>query len=167
MRFLVLFVAMFALCAGPVLAQDAPDAAREHHLDLAGRYLELTQGADSAKLLREYIEQGFGGDELPDDQRSWLADQFTALFQKALDAAITEARDDVADNFTLAELEAVVAFYETPMGRSIARKNLQAGMALQQAMTPHLVTGMTSLGEKFCQRFDCGDPGQAAAKSGR
>ncbi|RZJ30773.1 MAG: DUF2059 domain-containing protein [Brevundimonas sp.] len=167
MRVLILVAAVFSLCAGPVLAQDAPDVARARHLELAGRYLELTQGADATKLLRDYIEDGYGQTDLPSDQRSWLADQFTSMFEDALDIAIVEVRDEVADTFTLAELEAAVAFYDTPMGRSISRKNLEAGMALQQAMMPHLMTGVTAMGEKFCQRFDCGELGEAAAKSRR
>lgn len=167
MRFLALLITVLSLCAGPVLAQDAPDAARQHQLDLAGRYLHLTQGADSTKLLREYIEAGYGEMDLPDDQRTWLADQFTVIFDEALTMAITEVRAEVADTFTAAELEAVVAFYETPMGRSIARKNLEAGMALQQAMMPHLLTSATAMGEKFCLRFDCEAMGDATAKSRR
>lgn len=167
MRVLALVLAVFSLCAGPVLAQDAPDAARQHQLDLAGRYLHLTQGADSTKLLREYIEDGYGEMDLPDDQRVWLADQFTTVFEQALTLAITEVRGEIADTFTVAELEAAVAFYETPMGRSIARKNLEAGMALQQAMMPHLMSSVTAMGEKFCLRFDCEVMGEAAAKSRR
>lgn len=167
MRFLVLMAAFVAFCAGPVLAQDAPDPARAQQLELAGRYLELTQGADTAKVLREQIENSYGESDLPDDQRVWLTDQMTAMFEDILDAAILEVRDDVADSFTRAELEAAVAFYETPMGRSIARKDLEMNAAMQEAMMPELMTRIGSLGEKFCQRFDCSAMGEAAAKSGR
>ncbi|WP_420471861.1 DUF2059 domain-containing protein [Brevundimonas sp. FT23042] len=162
MRVLVLVVAFFSLCAGPVLAQDA---ARERQLELAGRYLQLTQATDATKVLRDFLEEAYGEMDLPDDQRAWLADQFTTVFQDAMTFAISEVRAEVADTFTIAELEAAVAFYETPMGRSIARKNLEAGLALQQAMMPHVYGSVTSLSEKFCLRFDCTELGEAEAKS--
>lgn len=167
MRLPVLFAVLLAFAAGPALAQSAPDAARERQLELAGRYLELTQGADTAKLIREQIEEGYAEATLPEDQRAWLTDQMSTMFEEALDLAITEIRDDVADSFTTAELEAAVAFYETPMGRSIARKDLEMSAAMQEAMMPHLMTRITSMSEKFCQRFDCAAMGQSAAKSGR
>ncbi|WP_420479387.1 DUF2059 domain-containing protein [Brevundimonas sp. FT23028] len=162
MRVLVLVAAVFSLCAGPALAQDA---ARERQLDLAGRYLQLTQGTDATKIMRGYLDEAYGEMDLPDDQRTWLADQFSTIFEEALSIAIGEVRAEVADTFTAAELEAAVGFYETPMGRSIARKNLEAGMALQQAMMPYVLESVTSLSEKFCLRFDCTELGEAAAKS--
>lgn len=165
MRFLVLFAALFALSAGPVLAQDAPDAARQRHLDLAGRYLELTSGEDSVKVIREQLEAGYAEAELPMEQRAWLTDQMTSLFEEVLALTIVEVRDDVADSFTVAELEAAVAFYETPVGRSIANKSIEIGMAIQEAMMPLLLSRMASMNEKFCQRFDCAATGRTAAKS--
>ncbi|RZJ47039.1 MAG: DUF2059 domain-containing protein [Brevundimonas sp.] len=165
MRLIAVFAALFVFSVGPVLAQEPPDAARTRQLELAGRYLELTQGADTAKLIREQIEEGYGDAELPADQRAWLTDQMTSMFEEALSAAIVEIRDDVADTFTTAELEAAVAFYDTPMGRSIARKDLEMSAAMQQAMMPHLLTRITSMSEKFCQRFDCTAMGETAAKS--
>lgn len=165
MRFLVVFAALAAFSAGPVLAQDAPDAARQRQLELAGRYLELTQGADTAKLIREQIESGYGEDSMPAEQRAWLTDQMTSMFEEVLDTAMAEVRDDVADSFTTAELEAAVAFYDTPMGRSIARKDLEMSAVMQEAMMPHLMTRIASMSEKFCQRFDCSTMGETAAKS--
>jgi len=165
MRFLVLFAALVAFSAGPVLAQNAPDAARQHQLELAGRYLQLTQGADTMKLVRERLEDGFGEGDMPADQRAWLTDQMISMFEEEFQAAIAEVRDDVADSFTPAELEAAVAFYDTPMGRSIARKDLEMSAAMQEAMLPNLTARMMSMSEKFCQRFDCTAMGETAAKS--
>ncbi|MDQ8028206.1 MAG: DUF2059 domain-containing protein [Brevundimonas sp.] len=166
MRLLVSFIALFLLCAGPASAQDAPDAARQRQLDLAGRYLELTQGADASKLVRSYMEDAYAEMELPADQRVWLTDQMTAIFEEVMAATIADIRDDVADEFTTAELEAAVAFYETPMGRSIARKTLEMSLEMQEAMMPHLMPRMTSMSDKFCQRFDCTEMSEAAAKAG-
>ena len=167
MRFFVLFAVLFAVSAGPALAQDAPDAARQRQLDLAGRYLELTQGADMLKVMREQIEEGYGDSELPAHQRAWLTDQITSMFEDVLEIAIAEVRDDVADSFTTTELQAAVAFYETPMGRSIARKQIEMSVEMQEAMMPTLMTRVATMGEKFCQRFDCSETSDAAAKSGR
>jgi hypothetical protein len=167
MRLLVSFIALFVLCVGPVLAQDAPDAARERQLDLAGRYLQLTQGGDAAKLVRSYMEDAYAEMDLPADQQVWLTDQMTLMFEEVMAATIADVRDDVADAFTTAELEAAVAFYETPMGRSIARKTMEMSLEMQEAMMPHLMPRIASMDDKFCQRFDCTEITEAAAKSGR
>ncbi|RYG08727.1 MAG: DUF2059 domain-containing protein, partial [Caulobacteraceae bacterium] len=153
-----------AFSAGPVLAQDT---ARQHQLELAGRYLELTSVGDSAKMVREQLEAEYAEADLPTDQRAWLTDQMTAMFEDVMALTIADVRDDVADTFTVAELEAAVAFYETPMGRSISSKNIEIGMAIQEAMAPHLTSRITAMSQKFCQRFDCAAMGQSAAKSGR
>lgn len=167
MRLLASFIAVFMLGVGPVLAQEAPDAARQHQLDLAERYLELTQGSDVTKAFRDYIEETYDASNLPADQRIWLTDQMTAMLEEVMALTLAEVQEDVADSFTTAELEAVVAFYETPMGRSIARKTVGLGVEMQEAMMPHLMTRVTTMGEKFCQQFDCSEMADAAAKSRR
>lgn len=81
-----------------------------------------------------------------------------------LELALADVRDDVADSFTAPELDALIAFYDTPLGRSIINKEAEISIALQEAMAPHLMIRMATVGEKFCQRFDCSDMGGPGAK---
>ena len=164
MRIFAVIAAILAVAASPAAAQTAPDAARQRQLDLAERYLTLTQGGDLLKQVRRQIEDGYGESGLPEEQRAWMTENMSDILEDVIEATIAELRDDVADSFTTAELEAAVAFYESPMGRSIVLKQVDMNADIQEVMAPLLIPRMTSLMEKFCQRFDCAALGAAAAK---
>ena len=176
----IISAAALTIPAGPALTQTAPepllrvvveeppaDPARQAHLELAERYLELTQGGDLVKQMRGQMEQNYGASGMPAEQRDWMVDSMADLLAEVMTLAIEELRDDVADSFTVDELETAIAFYDSPMGRSIVRKQVDMNMELQQVMMPLLMPRMASMMEKFCLRFDCSAMGEAAAKSVR
>ncbi|MBJ7447208.1 DUF2059 domain-containing protein [Brevundimonas sp.] len=171
MRSLIIAVAALCLTGPAALAQEASSqdqlvvvAAPDPRLALADRYLALTVDLDVDKMMREQMEEGFAGSEATEEQRVWMTEQMTALYETVIDKAMLDMRGDVAELYTQPELEALVALYESPLGPSLARKNMQAGMLMQEAMMPHLLTGMTDVFEKYCLRFDCEAMGAAAAK---
>lgn len=167
MRILVVIAAVLLVSAAPVVAQEAPDAARQAQLNLAGRYLELAQGAGMDKIVRQQLEAFYAEGALPEDQRAWLTETMATTYQDVMTLVIAEMRDDVADRFTTAELEALIAFYDTPLGRSIVSKEVEMSLAMEQAMMPHLMTRLEAVSEKFCLRFDCSAAGEAAHKGFR
>ncbi len=171
MRSLIIAVAALALTGPVALAQEAVvedqlvvvvDA--DPRLALADRYLALTVDLDVDKLMREQMEQGFAGSPATEEQREWMTDQMTGLYEDVIGKAVRDMRADVAELYTQPELEALVELYEGPLGPSLARKNMEAGMLMQEAMMPHLISGMTDVFEKYCLRFDCEALGAAAAK---
>ncbi len=166
MRVLAVLVAVATLWVTPALAQTASetDPARTAHLELADRYLELTQGGELMKQMREQIEEGYADVELPADQRQWITQNLSDMLEEVLNLTLTEMRDDVADSFTVQELEASIAFYSSPTGRSVVRKQVDMNAAFQEVMAPLMVPRMGSIMEKFCQRFDCAAIGASAAK---
>lgn len=167
MRVLAIIAAVLAVSAGPAIGQEAPDAARQAQLERADQYLELAQGTGMAKLVREQLEEFYADGSIPEDERAWLADQMTTVYEDVMELVVAEMRDDVADRFSAAELDALIAFYGTPTGRAIINKEAELSLAIQQAMMPHLMTRMTAVGEKFCLRFDCSTLGESAAKGFR
>ena len=168
MRVLMGLVAAMALSgAAPAMAQTASGPAREQQLALADRYLTLTQGGEVLKQLRRQIEEGFGEQEMPAEQRAWMSENLSTMMEDVVVATIAEMRDDVADDFTAEELQGAVAFFESPLGRSVVRKQVDLNAEMQEAMTPLIVPRLTTMMEKFCLRFDCGAMGAAAAKSGQ
>lgn len=171
MRSLIIAVALVAMSAPAALAQDTSSgdqlivvAEPDPRLALADRYLALTVDLDVDKLMREQMEQGFAGSPATDEQRDWMTEQMSGLYEEVIGKAMQDMRGDVAELYTLPELQALVAFYEGPMGASLARKNMEAGMLMQEAMMPYLITGMTDVFEKYCLRFDCEALGAAMAK---
>lgn len=167
MRIIVILAVLLAAWAGPAVAQTAPNPARQSHLDLAERYLDLTQGGDLLKQMRGQIEEGYGESDLPAEQRAWMVENFSEMFTEVMATTLVEMRDDVADSFTVQELETAIAFYQSPIGRSVVRKQVDMNLEIQQVMMPLLAPRMTDLMEKFCLRFDCAALGEAAAKQGR
>ena len=171
MRSLIIAVAMLVMSAPCALAQEAASeelllvvVEADPRLALADRYLALTVDLDVDKLMRQQMEQGFADGTATAEQRTWITDQMTGLYSDVIDKTVIEMRTGVAELYTQAELEALVALYEGPMGASLARKNVEVGMLMQEAMMPHLITGMTDVFEKYCLRFDCEALGAAAAK---
>ena len=167
MRAIAIIAAVLAVSAGPAFAQTAPDAARQNHLALAERYLILTQGGDLVKQMRGQLEESYDASGLPAEQRAWLIESVSETLAEVMDATVEEFQDDVADSFTVPELESAIAFYESPVGRSIVRKQVDMNIAMQETMSSLLMPRMAGLMEKFCLRFDCSAMGEAAAKQGR
>jgi uncharacterized protein len=164
MRIIAIVFSVLAMWAGPALAQTAPDAARQSRLALSERYLELTQGGDLIKEIREQLEADYGETELPEAQRVWFVERMTVVLEEVVAATLVELRDDVADSFTSEELETAIAFYDSPVGRSVVRKQMALNAELQQIMMRLLMPRVTELMEKYCLRFDCSAAGAAAAK---
>ncbi len=163
MRIFILILAALSLgLAAPAAAQDSAGEARR--LMLAERYLEVTQGESLRKSIAGYFEEAFGNADMPADQRAWLTQHMTAAFDEAMRATFSDLTDDVAELYTERELEALIAFFDTPLGRSITEKSFEFGIRLETAMTPHLTTLFTRLGEKFCARFECAANEDAASK---
>lgn len=143
---------------------------REQRLALADRYLVITMSPDMFSAMNEEIRRSFEeSEDLAATEREWLVANFTPMMSDVLTKTIADMRQPVADLFTAEELEALIAFNSTPLGASIARKNVRFGTDLQTAMAPHMMAAVTSLMEKYCTRFDCGSDASgaaAAAKSG-
>lgn len=150
---LALGLSMFA--AAPAMARDGDD---EQRLALAEQYLELTQGPNLKKTVESYFAEVFAKSEAPVEQRAWLTENMSAVFEVAMDATFADLTDDVAEIYTVEELEAMIAFFDTPMGRSITIKSFDFGVRMQAVMMPHLTTAFAQLGEKYCARFECGTP---------
>ena len=171
MRSLIIAVMALCLTEPDALAQETSSQDRlvvvtdtDPRLALADRYLALTVDLDVDKMMREQMEEGFANSPATEEQRVWMTEQMTALYESVIDKAVLDMRGDVAELYTQPELEALVALYESPLGPSLARKNMQAGMLMQEAMMPHLITGISDVFEKYCLRFDCEAMGAAAAK---
>lgn len=154
MRIVILILATLWLgVAAPAAAQDSAGEARR--LVLAERYLEVTQGESLRKSIAAYFEEAFAKADMPTDQRDWLTQHMTVAFDEAMQATFADLTDDVAELYSEAELEALITFFDTPLGRSVTAKSFEFGIRLETVMTPHLTALFIQLDEKFCARFGC------------
>src|ERR1700738_961296 len=118
-------LAAFCFCSS-ALAQDAalppPDAAK---IAVATRVLEETHAVDNmtsvmdtmiAPMIQAIKQQSPG---VPDDQLKIIADMLPEELHKLVPQAIALNAQVYASHFTLEELNAIEAFYQTPLGQKI------------------------------------------------
>jgi len=156
-------VAGSALVATPVRASDAPQAATAsstRQLELARRYVDLMMSDQFEGVIREMI-----GDEaerdptLPEADRQFLVDLTTELTTDLIPQMINELVPVYAAAFTEAELEALVAFYDTEMGRSIAAKSVQVMPEENRAVMSVMPQMLDKMAARMCQHYGC-EPGE-------
>jgi len=99
---------------------------------------------------------------LSDEQRAWYTANALSIFRPHMQSMIDTMQRQYAEVFTANELAALVAFYETPEGRIISRKQSEVGAMLGENMGAVTTAYLTDLMTKFCAVFDCPTSGTAA-----
>ena len=125
-----------------ILAVSAPAMAQEippEQLDLARKYVELTDR--SAVYETTLVEIAIGSMRQIVQQNPDIADQTNAAITKILDeykARKGELIDQFARvyavRFTIPELQEIVAFYESPVGKKLSGANAEANTDLQRVL---------------------------------
>ena len=160
-RRLILILLTLALFAAPATAQDADAARREQ---LAERLIEVSQGDNLTKSIATQVQARLAEmEDAEPEHRAWMRANMPRLLQRMADQMLPRLADLYAATFSLEELEAQIAFYETPHGRSIANKGVALGMAQGQIIQEAGQAFVVDLMTKFCAEFECG-VGQTAAK---
>ncbi len=165
MRILKLVLTVLALWVTPAAAQTAPDGDLEQRMTLAEDYIRLSQGDNIGKTINRYFREAFAEIDAEPEERAWITAQLTTAVEQMLDDYSAEIQDDVAELYTLEELEALVAFHQTPLGRSIANKNVEASIAMQEALGPLMMDALEGVAAKYCARYGCEEtstPGKSA-----
>ena len=170
MRFKIAFLAAAAgviLTASPVLAAAAPQAAAAapsaRQLELTRRYIDLTMTDQFEDVIREMVgDEAARDDTLPEGDRQFLVELTTEIATDLIPQMIDEMVPVYAAAFTVAELEALVAFYETEMGRSIAAKTIQVMPEANRAVMSVIPQMLDKMAARMCQHYGCA-PGELEA----
>lgn len=153
-RFFTGLCAALALMAAPLTANAREEASER--LDLAYRFVALMQVEDMAKAMEESFIGLFPTTEGmdPDDARA-VEETMSEMMQEYMPALFKAMAPVYADIFTLEELRALVAFYESDVGRSMVRKSYEAapriGVVAQTVLPPVLERAM----DRLCDRLEC------------
>lgn len=153
-RFFTGLCVALAVMAAP-LSASARDQASER-LDLAYRFVALMQVEDMAKAMEASFVDLFpattGMD--PEEPRA-VQDTMSEMMQEYMPALFKAMAPVYAEIFTLEELRALVAFYESDVGRSMVRKSYEAAprvaVVAQTVLPPILERAMNRL----CDRLEC------------
>ncbi len=136
---------------------------------LAARIVALTT-PDFEKQILSYLSTMFaqmGSEAAAAPEMAWFEKNAGPLMIPHLRTLMTEIEIQYARGLTIAELEAMVAFYDTPMGHSIARKQLQLGMDMGGPIEAMQTAYLASLMERFCAENDCSGIESAAPVAGK
>ena len=156
----------FALSAGGATAQDV---GLEQRTTLARELISLATGPNFAKAMEQYVAAEIAktaeGDE---EEAEWARTHMPAMISRMMTQLMADLAPVYAETFTTEELEAQIAFYRTPMGRQVAAKTIELGVAQEALIQEAMVSFMTEVESKYCAEFNCGTTsGGAAAKSVR
>lgn len=139
-------------------AQAAAPSARQ--MALTRQYIDLMLSDQFEDVIREMIGDEAARDAtLPEEDREFLLDLTTELITDMLPLMIEEMVPVYAAAFTEQELEALVAFYDTEMGRSIAAKNVLVMPEANRAVMSVVPQMLDKMAARMCQHYGCG-PGE-------
>lgn len=166
MRFKIAFLAAAAgviLTASPVLAAEAPQAVAAapsaRQLELTRRYIELTMTDQFEDSLTEMISDQVAMDptsrDLPPEDRRFIADLTAELTADMIPQMLDEMVPVYARTFTETELEALIAFYDTEMGRTILRKTMESMPEASRAAMTVVPQMLEKMATRICQHYGC------------
>ncbi|MCS6624778.1 DUF2059 domain-containing protein [Roseibacterium beibuensis] len=167
MRFMI--VCMAAAVAGSALGvaparaaevpQTAPPAPSARQLELTRRYIDLTMTDQFEESLRGILLAQAEVDPetraLPPEDRTFLAELAAELTTDMIPQMLDEMTPVYARAFTEAELEAMIEFYDSEMGRSIIRKTMRALPEATQAAMSVVPQMLEKMASRLCQHYGC------------
>ena len=135
----------------------APPSARR--TDLAGQYLNLIMTDQFEGVVRQMLGAEFENDSemqaLPEEDRRLILNLTAELTADMVPQMIMEMVPVYATTFTEEELTALVAFYETPLGRSIADKSIEVMPEADRAVMSVVPQLLEQLATRMCQHYGC------------
>lgn len=145
-----------------------PDAALARRSSLARELIGLSAGPNFAKEIERII--GAEIEKIGDGQSeeaAWVRAAMPPMMSRMVTRLLDEMVPAYAEIYSEEELRGQIDFYRSPVGRSVAAKTAPLAMAVQEAQVRVMADFMTELQGKYCARFNCGEAGQAGAKSRR
>lgn len=166
MRFMIVcLAAVLAVATVPA----APSAARPteqattppspRRMALARQYLNLLMTDQFEGVVHQMLGAEFENDSemqaLPDEDRRFILSLTAELTTDMVPQMITEMVPVYAATFTEEELGALVAFYETPLGRSIANKSVEVMPEADRAIMSVVPQMLEKMATRMCQHYGC------------
>lgn len=166
-RLLAASTAAFVIClAAPAHAAEPPvkPAASAEALELAGRYVALMQMDRQLEsffkaLMPPLLEREFK--RIPEATPA-LKEGMTEVMLEVLNEMGRDLVNDlppvIAQTFTVEELRAAVAFYDSPEGRSMTAKSQGLSVEISKLTKERSPLVERELIKRMCERFGCPGP---------
>ncbi|NBB51556.1 DUF2059 domain-containing protein [Rhizobium sp. CRIBSB] len=169
-RLLIVGSSLFLLLAAggmPAAAQTPPkpaavaeaDTPSARQLALSRRYIELMQGEQIEDLVATMIQSSAMSDpnmrDMPQEDRDFLLELTTELTTELMPQMFEQLVPVYARAFTEAELEALIAFYDTELGRSIVAKTMETMPEANEAMMAVVPGMLEKMFSRLCAHYGC------------
>ncbi len=155
-------LAATTLPAVPVAAQSSGQttaAPSTRSSELARQYLNLIMTDQFEGVVRQMLGTEFENDAemqaLPEEDRRMILSLTAELTADMVPQMITEMVPVYAATFTEEELTALVAFYGTPLGRSIAAKSIAVMPEADRAVMSVVPQMLEKMAGRLCQHYGC------------
>ncbi|WP_298100798.1 DUF2059 domain-containing protein [Brevundimonas sp.] len=155
-------LAATTLPAVPVAAQSSGQttaAPSTRSSELARQYLNLIMTDQFEGVVRQMLGTEFENDAemqaLPEEDRRMILSLTAELTADMVPQMITEMVPVYATTFTEEELTALVAFYDTPLGRSIAGKSIEVMPEADRAVMSVVPQLLEKMAGRLCQHYGC------------
>lgn len=160
-------LAVGGVAGQPARAQTAqPEALAppsDRQLELTRRYINLMMSDQFEEAIRQVIAGGASTDletrNLPEEDRRFLVDLTAELTTDMMPQMMEQMVPVYARALNEAELEALIAFYDTEMGRAIIAKTTSAMPEATQAAMSVMPQMLDKMAARICQHYGC-EPGE-------
>jgi hypothetical protein len=154
-------LAVVTVPAAPATAQVAEQAAPPslRRMMLARQYLDLLMTDQFEGVVHQMLGAEFENDTemqaLPDEDRQMILSLTAELTVDMVPQMISQMVPVYATTFTEEELAALVAFYDTPLGRSIADKSIEVMPEADRAVMSVVPQLLEKMATRMCQHYGC------------
>lgn len=153
----------FLGAAAPVAAQTAPQAPaaaqgaeQQAKAALVRRYFEAIQFDKLMNVMMESMMVSMTeSSRLPEDKIPVMREAVLEAFGNVLPQMVDANIEIYAEAFTLEELEQLVAFYESPVGRSLMAKTVVLSRQSGEMMQRFQPIMQEEMRRQLCARMEC------------
>jgi len=143
--------------AAPAVA-EAPVSAKKR--ELARRMFDAMHFAEMVDKMMESMDPFMAMGEsqaLSANDNRLLRESVREAMSEAMPDYIEALTDIYAEAFTEEELEAMVTFYESPIGQSVLKKSNELGPQVTEAIMELMPDILLGTMERFCGKTNCSD----------
>ncbi|WP_339915708.1 DUF2059 domain-containing protein [uncultured Brevundimonas sp.] len=150
--------------AREIPAQAGETTVTARQLALSRRYIDLIQGEQLRTAIQAMVEVQVQteGRNLPDEDRRFLTGLTGELVGDLVPAMMDQMVPVYANGFSESELEALLAFYDTPEGRTIIAKTFELLPVATAAVMSVMPRMFDKMAVRMCEHYGC-DPVEVRA----
>lgn len=171
-RFFAGLMLALTLMAAPAAAyaQTAPQPATQgdaaERLALANKFIVLIQGDQLAASMRQMMTTLMPENpNIPAEQNQIIREVSGEMIEVMMPRMFDAMAPIYADIFTVEELRALVAFYESDIGQSLVRKSAAAAPRIAEVAQAVIPGVMGEMADRLCDRLECSADQRRAVKA--